>query len=108
MRVDEVIDEMKAALGVTTDAGLAKSLRRDHSSIASWRRRGSVPRKYRVTADELRRMARPNSPGGGRLFSLPELIEAHRRAATTLPVSEAADPNQLLVAIILELERSAE
>lgn len=107
MQVGEVIDEMKAVLGVATDRKLAIALRLERSTVSSWRNRGRVPRKYRVGAEKLREMARPATPGGQRLFSLREVIEAHRRAASTLPVSEAADPNQLLVALILELERSA-
>lgn len=42
------IQALKAALGATTDGELATALGVERTSISQWRRRGSVPQKYRA------------------------------------------------------------
>ena len=50
MDVTAEIDRLKAELGVELDRDLASQLRIDPSAIAAWKRRGSVPAKYRSQA----------------------------------------------------------
>lgn len=44
--VQQSIDRLKAALLATTDADLARKLRVDRSTIASWKARGKVPDRF--------------------------------------------------------------
>ncbi|NVO16107.1 MAG: helix-turn-helix domain-containing protein [Rhodoplanes sp.] len=46
--VDRVITGMKLAFDVELDRELAEKLGIDPTSVASWRRRGQVPAKYRI------------------------------------------------------------
>lgn len=56
-----VIADLKNALGVTTDSDLARKLRVDKSTIASWKARGSVPDRYKGIAagDPMQAMLAP-------------------------------------------------
>lgn len=44
--VDEIIDDMKLELQVSTDRELADALKLNPTTISAWRRRNSVPKKY--------------------------------------------------------------
>ena len=46
MNVEEAITGLKKKFSVTTDQGLAERLAVGRSTITSWRRRGSVPKRY--------------------------------------------------------------
>lgn len=50
--VGDLIDRLKAKLSVSSDADLARSLGVDRSTIASWKARGKVPRRYSYIADD--------------------------------------------------------
>ncbi len=52
-RAELQIHELKTLLRVDTDAALATKLEIDASTVASWRRRGSVPRKYAYADQKL-------------------------------------------------------
>jgi hypothetical protein len=49
------VDALKAALEVQTDLALAARLGLERSTIAQWRRRGSVPTRYRFMLQSERR-----------------------------------------------------
>jgi hypothetical protein len=59
--VDRVITGMKLAFDVELDRELAEKLGIDPTSVASWRRRGQVPAKYRI---RLGRMFGDQVPAG--------------------------------------------
>lgn len=46
LSVEETILDLKAAFGAETDEQLAKALGIGRSTVASWRLRGSVPKRY--------------------------------------------------------------
>lgn len=49
--VDILIAKLKARYRVDTDQDLAKALRLGRSTVATWRNRGSVPKKYEDLAN---------------------------------------------------------
>lgn len=102
---DATIQEIKERFGVVTDADLARALGVDKSTISSWRRRAVVPQKYLKASptEPLPSMAK-NADCGRRLFSMREIVGAHKRALLSLPVGKASDLNSFLVAFLLELE----
>ncbi|MEE4206239.1 MAG: helix-turn-helix domain-containing protein [Erythrobacter sp.] len=51
MSAHEIIERLKARFDVTTDQELARKLDLGRSTIASWRSRDSVPRRYAEAAD---------------------------------------------------------
>lgn len=57
---DDEIRSLKVVLGVTTDVELARALGVERSSISQWKRRGSVPRKYRALLGLEGRVAEAN------------------------------------------------
>lgn len=46
--IEHEIEQLKRELGVELDRELAAYLRLDPSTVAGWRRRGSIPEKYRL------------------------------------------------------------
>lgn len=48
------VDQLRAAIGVETDLALAAELGLDRSTVAQWRRRGSLSARYRQFLEELR------------------------------------------------------
>lgn len=45
MSVEDIISSLRARLGAPTDADLARKLRLSRNTIASWKSRGSVPKR---------------------------------------------------------------
>lgn len=48
----KIIDELKGRLAVVTDQDLAEALRIGRSTVANWRRRNRIPKRYSVLVDE--------------------------------------------------------
>lgn len=46
MDVDQKIDDMKQAIGIASDEGLARFFAVGRSTVTSWRRRNRIPARY--------------------------------------------------------------
>lgn len=51
MDFDILIDKLKARFNARTDQGLAEAMGLSRSSVANWRSRGAVPKKYEKLAN---------------------------------------------------------
>jgi hypothetical protein len=49
--LDDLVDRLREALGVETDSALAAELGLERSTVAQWRRRGSLPKPYQAILD---------------------------------------------------------
>ena len=47
----DLVDKLRTAIGVKTDTALADELGLERSTVAQWRRRGSLPQAYRAILD---------------------------------------------------------
>lgn len=60
--VQQTIDRLKAVLRVTSDAELARKLRVDRSTIASWKARGKVPDRFASVEEVGKRTSVSHAP----------------------------------------------
>lgn len=49
--MSDLVDQLRSALGAETDLALAQELGVERSTVAQWRRRGSLPRIYQSILD---------------------------------------------------------
>lgn len=78
--VEQIIDQMRAATGATSDADLARLLGLQRSAVAQWKKRGSVPAKAMGKADQIAFAITREGQAEAWLETMPQDIRAYAKA----------------------------
>lgn len=99
--MSDLVDKLRTAIGVKTDTALADELGLERSTVAQWRRRGSLPQAYRAILDaHANNQARVQILASRqRLYGDPRIMYQVRAALAVIP-DDALDPGDLTPSLI--------
>lgn len=98
----DLVERLKSALGVSTDQALAQELGLERSTVAQWRRRGSVPAIYReiIAADEVNDARAKIIASRQHFYGDSRMMYLVRAALAYIPSQEFEDNTDLSAALL--------
>lgn len=92
--MSDLVDKLRSALGAETDIALAQELGVERSTVAQWRRRGSLPRIYQaiLDADQVGKHRAEVIASRQQIFGDSRLMYTLRATLSVIPTSDLDYP----------------